>query len=67
MSQITGLSFKIHEMAGRIKALREIENLTAAEMAQRTGVSLDEYIACESGASDLNFAFIYRCANAFTG
>ena len=65
MQQITGLDFKIKEIAGRIKELREIVNLTTAEMAAKTAVSEQEYIACENGESDLNFAFIYRCANVF--
>ncbi|MBQ6239685.1 MAG: AMP-binding protein [Firmicutes bacterium] len=65
MQQITGLDYKIMEMARRIKELREIENLTPAEMAVKTGVSEEEYIACENGKRDLNFAFIYRCALAF--
>ena len=62
---MTGLDFKIKEMAARIKELREIEGYTEAEMAAKTGVSESEYIACENGESDLNFAFIYRCALAF--
>ncbi len=61
---MTGLDFKIKEMAGRIRALREIEGLDPAQMAAKTGVSEAEYIRCESGQSDLNFAFIYRCALA---
>ena len=65
MQQITGLDYKIMEMARRIKELREIENLTPAEMAVKTGVTQEEYIACENGEKDLNFAFIYRCALAF--
>ena len=65
MQQITGLDFKIKEMAKRIKELREIENLTTAQMAQKTAVTEQEYIACENGESNLNFAFIYRCANVF--
>ncbi len=65
MEQMKELDFKIKEIAGRIRELREIENLTVAEMAQKTGVSEDEYLACELGESDLHFAFIYRCANAF--
>ena len=36
MQQITGLDFKIKEMAGRIKELREIEGLTPEEMAKKT-------------------------------
>ena len=64
MGIATGLEFKIREMAQRIKTLREIVGLTTLEMAQKTGVTEDEYIACESGKSDLNFAFLYRCALA---
>ncbi|MCF0261507.1 MAG: AMP-binding protein [Sphaerochaetaceae bacterium] len=64
MAQITGLDYKIREMAARIKELREIEGLTTYEMAAKTLVSREEYMACESGTGDLNFTFIYRCALA---
>ncbi|MGN1163374.1 MAG: AMP-binding protein, partial [Candidatus Ornithospirochaeta sp.] len=63
-ASITGLDYKIREMAGRIKELREIEGLTTYEMASKTQISRDEYIKCESGEADLNFTFIYRCALA---
>ncbi len=46
MQSITGLDFKIKEMA------------------EKTDVSIEEYIRCENGESDLNFAFIYRCGLA---
>ncbi len=65
MERITGLDYKIKEMAARIRELREIEGLSPAQMAQKTGVSIEEYQLCENGGSDLNFAFIYRCALAF--
>jgi len=65
MEKMTGLDFKIKEMAARIRELREIAGYTAAQMAEKTGVSEGEYLACENGESDLNFAFIYRCALAF--
>ena len=52
-------------MANRIRELREIEGYTVAEMALKTNVSEEEYSDCENGRSDLNFAFIYRCALAF--
>ena len=65
MQQTTGLDFKIKEMARRIRELREIEGLTAEQMAKKTAVDVEEYIACENGESDLNFAFIYRCALVF--
>ena len=61
MEQITALDFKIKEMAARIRELREIQNLTTVQMAEKTGVSEAEYIECENGNKDLNFAFIYRC------
>ena len=64
MAQITGLDFKIQEMAGRIRALREIMGFTPHEMAAKTDVSVEEYLLCEEGKSDLNFAFIYRCSLA---
>ena len=63
--QMKGLDFKLQEMAGRIRELREIEGLTQEQMAAETGVTLAEYQACETGQSDLNFAFIYRCAQIF--
>ena len=64
VKMIGGLDRKIKEMAGRIKDLREIVGLSVEEMAQKTDVSVDEYLKCESGEVDLNFAFIYRCASA---
>ena len=60
----TGLELRIKEMAKRIGELREIVGLTEEEMAKKTGVSIDEYKECEAGLSDLNFAFLYRCALA---
>ncbi len=64
MEKMTGLDLKIKEMAGRIKELREIQGLTLLEMAQKTGITEAEYSDCEQGKSDLNFAFLYRCALA---
>ena len=65
MSQITGLDLTIREMASRIRELRLVEGLSPAQMAEKTGVTAAQYLACESGESDLNFAFLYRCALAF--
>ena len=62
---LTGLDFKIQEMAGRIREMREISGFSAQSMAQKTGTSEEEYLRCETGQSDLNFAFLYRCALAF--
>ena len=65
MEKITGLDFKIQEMAARIRELREIEGISIEDMAAKTGISAAEYADCESGKSDLNFTFIYRCALVF--
>ncbi len=64
MQPISGLDYKIQEMASRIRELREIEGLTPAEMAQKTDLSVEEYLLCEEGKADLNFTFLYRCAMA---
>ena len=64
MPSATGIEFKLQEMAQRIKTLREILGLSPAEMALKTGISVAEYLECEAGNSDLNFAFLYRCALA---
>ena len=65
MEQFAELDSKILEMANRIRDLRELLNISVEEMAQNTGIPVDEYLACEAGERDLNFTFIYRCANAF--
>lgn len=59
-----GLDLRLREMAGRIRELREIVGHSEEDMAQFTGVSLAEYRQCEAGETDLNFAFLYRCAQA---
>ena len=64
MQPISGLDYKIQEMASRIRELREIEGLTPAEMAAKTDISVEEYLLCEAGKADLNFTFLYRCALA---
>ncbi len=65
MKNMTEIDFKIKEISGRIKELREIEGLSVSQMAKKIDVSEEEYVLCENGMQDLNFAFIYRCALAF--
>ena len=65
MENISGLDLTIREMAARIRELRQVEGLSPAQMAEKTGITAAEYLKCESGESDLNFAFLYRCALAF--
>ena len=58
---MTGADLKIREVAGRIRELREVNGFTVQEMAQRTGLTTEEYIAHESGDRNLSIAFLYRC------
>ncbi|MGE4353657.1 MAG: AMP-binding protein [Oscillospiraceae bacterium] len=59
------IDMKLLMMGRRIQELREVEGISAEEMAQKTDVELEEYRACEEGRSDMSFAFIYRCAQVF--
>ena len=62
---ITGVDYKIQEVAGRIRELRQISGFTVEEMAQRTNVSVQEYIQYESGSQSMSIAFLYRCVLIF--
>lgn len=53
---------RIKEIAERIKGLREILEISQADIAERAGVSLEEYMAYEGGVSDFGFTFLYECA-----
>ena len=62
---ITGMDFKIREVAGRIRELREISGFSVEEMAARTNLTVEEYQACEAGSRNLSIAFLYRCTLSF--
>ena len=63
--KMTGMDFKIREVAQRIRELREVSGFTVEEMAARTNISVDEYIQCEAGNRNLSIAFLYRCTLSF--
>ncbi|MDR3136542.1 MAG: XRE family transcriptional regulator [Coriobacteriales bacterium] len=54
----------IQEVAWRIRSLREDSGLSLEDMAAATGRDVKEYEAQESGACDLSFTFLYKCAAA---
>ena len=62
---MTAMTYKIKEIAGRIRELRLITGLSEEEMAKRTGVSLEEYRECEAGNRNLSVAFLYHCTLSF--
>jgi len=62
---MTGMDYKIREVAGRIKELRQISGFSVEEMAQRTNVPVEEYVQYESGSRNMSIAFLYRCVLIF--
>ena len=56
---------KLQEVAIRIREMRDICGFTVAEMAEKTEVSAEEYMAYEAGKLDFPFSFIHKCALAF--
>ena len=55
-------SEKLLEVAVRIREMREIQNISEAEMAERTEVTLEQYLAYEAGQLDFPFTFIHKCS-----
>jgi len=52
-------------IALRIRELRDIIGLSTEEMAEKTGVTVEEYENYESGLLDFPFSFIHKCSLAF--
>ena len=56
---------QLNEVASRIREMRDIMGMSAAEMAKKTEVTQEEYEKFEHGAADMPFAFVHKCALAF--
>ncbi|MBQ3064783.1 MAG: AMP-binding protein [Clostridia bacterium] len=56
---------QLSEIASRIKEMREIMGWSSAEMAVKTEVSEEAYLAYEGGKTDIPFSFIHKCALSF--
>jgi transcriptional regulator with XRE-family HTH domain len=52
----------IREIGERLRDMREIMNVSAAEMAAVTDVSETEYLAIENGKKDIGFTFLFKAA-----
>ncbi len=61
----TAVNEQLFGIAERIREMREISGMSQAEMAEKTEVSLADYIAYESGKTDFPFTFIHKCSLAF--
>ena len=56
---------KLMEVAVRIREMREIFGFTIKEMAEKTEVSVNQYLQYENGQLDFPFTFIHKCSLAF--
>ena len=54
---------QLQEIGERLKALREIEEISQEKMAQSCDVNLADYSAYEKGEKDFSFSFLYNAAN----
>ncbi len=50
------------EIAIRLQGLRDMCEVSVEEMAQVTGVSVEDYLQYESGTRDFSVTFLYNCA-----
>jgi mannose-6-phosphate isomerase-like protein (cupin superfamily) len=55
----------IMEISERIKGMREMLEISVAEMAKVTETSIDEYLEAENGNADFSFTFLMKCAQKF--
>ena len=53
----------IAAIAERIRGLRDIVGISAAEMAKALDISEQEYLEYEKGQTDFSFSFLYTVAN----
>ena len=53
------------EVSQRIREMRELLGFSTAEMAAKTEVSEEEYIAYENAQKDLPFSFLHKCSLTF--
>lgn len=58
-------SLKLKEIASRIREMREISGFSQELMAEKSEVSLSDYVKYENGQLDFPFTFIHKCALAF--
>lgn len=59
------MSEQVAQIASRVRTLREISELTQKEAADRMGIPLGEYEACERGEVDIPISFLTRAAQVF--
>ncbi len=58
------MDYNIKEVSDRLRASREALDYTPEYMAERTAISVEEYLALENGERDLSLSFMNNCAEA---
>ena len=58
-------SDKLFEVVQRIRLMRLDAGYTVEEMADKTDISVEQYLTYEEGKTDLPFTFIHKCSLAF--
>lgn len=56
---------QITEIAQRIRAMRDILEISPETMAAQLGLSIESYLEYESGNKDFSFTFLFGCAKIF--
>lgn len=56
---------QLREIGMRLAALRDIFDISTKDMAEKLGISEEEYIAYENGKNDFSFSFLYNAAQVF--
>ncbi len=56
---------QLREIGMRLAALRDIFDISTKDMAEKLGISEEEYIAYENGKNDFSFSFLYNAAQIF--
>ena len=57
------MNTEVVQIASRIRELRDILDITVEEMAEDTGISQQDYLAYESGETDIPISALYTIAH----
>ena len=53
-------SAKMQEIASRVKELREVSDLSVAQIAEKLGMSIEKYLSYENAEADFPVSVLYE-------
>jgi transcriptional regulator with XRE-family HTH domain len=62
---VVKMNEEIRLIAERIRDMREITGFAIEELAQKCGITIQEYMMYEKGEKDFNFSFLFTLAGIF--